>query len=102
MHAKSRKNQINVNAMFKTFLDNKHIIQEKMITVPKKPLFLVLPYIRQLQLETTAKSRKSFKGTLNCSKLQILFRVKANYQTLFILKDHLPKELTSGVIHKFH
>ena len=79
-----------------------NIIQEKMITVPKKPLFLVLRYIRQLQLETTAKSRKSFKGTLNCSKLQILFRAKANYQTLFILKDHLPKELTSGVIHKFH
>ena len=94
MHAKSRKNQINVNAMFKTFLDNKHIIQQKMITVPKKPLFLVLPYIRQLQLETRAKSI--------VANYRFYLRVKANYQTLFILKDHLPKELTSGVIHKFH
>ena len=30
-----------MNNSFKTFLDNKHRIQEKVITVTKKPLFLV-------------------------------------------------------------
>ena len=29
-----------INNCFKTFLDNKHRVQEKVITVPKKPLFL--------------------------------------------------------------
>ena len=33
---------------FKTFLD--HRIQEKVITVPKKPLFLVLPYLGPFSL----------------------------------------------------
>ena len=30
---------------FKAFLDNKHRIQENVVTVPKKPLFLALPYL---------------------------------------------------------
>ena len=37
-----------MNNCFKTFLDNKHRIQEKVITVPKKPLFLILPYLGPL------------------------------------------------------
>ena len=32
-----------INNCFQTFLDNKHRIQEKVITVPKKPLILVAP-----------------------------------------------------------
>ena len=37
-----------INNCFKAFLDNKHSILEKVITVPKKPLFLVLPYLGSL------------------------------------------------------
>ena len=37
-----------INNCFKTFFDNKHRIQEKVITVPKKPLFLVLAYLGPL------------------------------------------------------
>ena len=62
-----------------------------MITVPKRPLFLVLPYIGQLQLETTAKLRKSFKGTLNCSKLQILFKSQSKLSETFHFKRSPPQ-----------
>ena len=57
---------------FEVFLDNKHRIQGKVITVPKKPLFLVLRYLGQLSLQTRTKLRKSPKGILNCGKLQIV------------------------------
>ena len=51
-----------INNCFNTFVDNKHRIQEKVITMPKKPLFLVLPYF------TRTKLRKSLKSNLNCCK----------------------------------
>ena len=41
-----------INNCFKTFLDNTHRIQENVITVSKKPLFLVLPYLGPLSLQT--------------------------------------------------
>ena len=63
-----------INNCFKVFLDNKYRIQEKVITVPKKTLFLVLPYLGPLSLQTITKLRKSLKGILNCCKLQIVLK----------------------------
>ena len=72
-----------INNCFKVFLKNKYRIQEKVKTVPKKTLFLVLPYLKQLSLQTRIKLRKN--------KLAKAFR----------FKDRIPKELTSGFVYKF-
>ena len=37
-----------INNCFKVFLNNKHRIEEKVITVLKKPMFFVLPYLVSL------------------------------------------------------
>ena len=47
------------NNCFKVFLDNKYRIQEKVITVPKKTLFLGLPYLGPVSLQTRTKLRNS-------------------------------------------
>ena len=86
-----------INNCFKLFLDNKYRIQEKVITVPKKTLVLVLPYLRPLSLQTRTKLRKSPKGILNCSKLQIVFKSQNKLAKAFRFKECIPKELTSGV-----
>ena len=83
------------------FLDNKYRIQEKVITVPKKTLFLVLPYLGPLSLQTRTKLRKSLKGILNCCKLQIVFKSQNKLAKAFCFKDCISKELTSGVVYKF-
>ena len=44
-----------INNCFKVFLDSKYRIQEKVITVPKKTLFLILPYLGPLSLQTRTK-----------------------------------------------
>ena len=75
-------------------------MQEKVITVPKKTLFLVLPYLGPLSLATKTKLRKSLKGTLNCWKLQIAFNSQNKLAKAFHFKDRIPKELTSGVVYK--
>ena len=72
-----------------------------MITVPKKTLVLVFPYLGPLSLQTRTKLRKSLKGILNCCKLQILFKSQNKLAKAFHFKDRIPKELTSGVVYKF-
>ena len=67
-----------INNCFKVFLDNKYKIQEKVITVPKKTLFLVLSYLGPLSLQTRTKLRKSLKGILNCCKYRLCLKVKTN------------------------
>ena len=90
-----------INNYFKVFLDNKYRIQKKLITVPKKTLFLVLPYLGPLSLQTRTKLRKSLKGVLNCCKSQIVFKSQNKLVKDFRFKDPIPKELTSGVVYKF-
>ena len=80
------------------FLDNKYRVREKVITVHKKTLFLVLPYLVPLSLQTRTKLRKSLKGILNCCKLQIVFKSQNKLAKVFRFKDRTPKELTSGVV----
>ena len=90
-----------INNSFKVFLDNKYRIQEKVITVPQKTLFLVLRYLGPLSLQTRTKLRKSLKGILNSSKLQIVFKSQNKLAKAFHFKDRIPKELTSGAVYKF-
>ena len=67
-----------INNRFRAFLNNEHRIQEKMITAPKKPLFLVYLYLGPLLLQTKTNLRKSLKGIRNCCKLQIVFKSQTN------------------------
>ena len=55
------------------FVDIKHRIQEKIVTVPKKPFFLVIPYLGLLSLQSWTKLRKSLIDILICCKLLIMF-----------------------------
>ena len=90
-----------INNCFKVFLGNKYRIQEKVITVPKKTLFLVLPYLGPLSFQTRIKLRKSLKGILNCCKLQMVFKSQNKLAKAFRFNDSIPKELSSGVVYKF-
>ena len=90
-----------IDNCFKVFLDNKCRIQEKVITVPTKTLFLVLPYLGPLSLQTRTELCKSLKRILNCCKLQIVFKSQNKLAKTFRFKDRIPKERTSGVVYKF-
>ena len=48
--------------------------RKKVITVPKKPLFPILPYLGLLSLQTGTILRKSLKGIVNCPKLLIIYQ----------------------------
>ena len=64
-------------------------------------MFLVLPHLRTLSLQTRTKLKKSLKGVLNCCKLQVVFKIQKKLAKAFRFKDRIPKELTSVVVYKF-
>ena len=80
-----------INNCFKVFLDNKYRVREKVITVPKKTLFLDLPYLGPLSLQTGTKLRKFFKRILNCCKLQSVIKSQNKLAKTFRFKDDIPK-----------
>ena len=69
-----------INTLLKMFLDSKHRIQEKVITMPKKLFFLVLPNLGSLSLQTRTK-----KISQGYSHLLL--------KTLFVLKITFKKNL---------
>ena len=50
-------------------MDNIHIVKEIILTVKKKPLVLVFPYLGLISLQTRTKLKKTLKTSLidvNC------------------------------------
>ena len=90
-----------IDRCFKLFLNRICILKEKVPTVEKKPLRLVLAYLGTISLQTTSKLQKSIKGVLNCCKLQVIFKSQNKLCNNFRFKDPVPQILTSGVICKF-
>ena len=86
-----------IDNCFKTFVDKLFIKRPQLITVEKKTLFLSLPYLGEISLQTRTKLRKSLKGLLNCCKLQIVFKSQRKLSNVFRFKDRLPSDLVSGV-----
>ena len=80
-------------------MDNTHVVKQATLTVEKKPLVLVLPYLGSISLQTRTKLKKSLKN--NCCKLQIVSKNKTRLGNNFHFKERIPKDLTSGAVHKF-
>ena len=90
-----------INKCFKKFMDNIHVVKEFTLTVEKKPLVLVLPYLSSISLQTRTKWKKLLKNILNRCKVQIVFKNKTRLGNNFHFKDRIPNDLNSGVVHKF-
>ena len=90
-----------IDNCFKTFVDKLFIKRPQLITVEKKTLFLSLPYLGKISLQTRTKLRKSLKGLLSSCKLQIVFKSQRKLSSVFHFKDHLPFDLVSGVAYKY-
>ena len=90
-----------IDNCLKTFVDKLFIKRTQLITVEKKTLFLSLPYLGEISLQTRTKLRKSRKGFLNSCKLHIVFKSQRRLSNVFCFKDRLLSDLVSGVVYKY-
>ena len=72
-----------IDKCFKMVINKLVIKHPQVTTVEKKTLVLSLPYLGDVSLQTTTKLRKSFKGILNCCKLQIVFKSQRKFFNFF-------------------
>ena len=86
---------------FKTFVDKLFIKRPQLATVEKKTLFLSLPYLGEISLQTRTKLTKSFKGLMNSCKLEIVFKSQRKVSNVFRFNDCLPFDLVSVVVYKY-
>ena len=99
---------------FKRFLNNIHLVKKNVLTVEKKCLLLVLPYLGIIPLETIVlpylviiplkirkKCNQVLKGVLNCCKLKIAFKCQTRVSNSLHHKSPILKDLISGVVYKF-
>ena len=82
-------------------MDSTDVVKKTTLTVEKKPLVLVLPYLGSISSQTRTKLKKSWKKILNCCKLQIVFNNKTTLGNNFHFKDQFPKDLSSGAFYEF-
>ena len=90
-----------IDKFFKMIINKMVIKRSQVTTAEKKTLILSLPYPGDISLQTRIKLRKSFKGILNCCKLQIVFKSQSKLANVFWFKDWLPFNLVSGVVYKY-
>ena len=67
----------------------------------KKALHLVLPYLEPISLQVRTKIRKAMKNTLNCCKLQIIFKSKRKLSNMFRFKDCVPYDFVLCVVYEY-
>ena len=75
-----------VDNCFKKFLDNAFQVRQKVPTVEKKTLILVLPYLGVVSLQTRTKLQQALKGILNCCKLRVIFKTQCKLSSVFRFK----------------
>ena len=90
-----------IDKCFKTFLDQLYLKRPQVWTAEKKTLTIVLSFLGKLFLQTRAKLQKVLKRTLDCFKIQIVFKNQINFSSIFCFEDCLPYDLVSCVVYKF-
>ena len=72
-----------------------------MITVPKKDLLIILPFLGQFSLNLRSILYNCLKKTLPQCNTKVVFQSKNCLSNVFRFKDSIPKELPSRLVYKF-
>ena len=86
-----------IDSCVKFFLNKILLLKGKVPRVEKKPLRLVLPYLRTISQQNRTKLQKSIKGV----KLLVIFKSQNKLCNNFLFKNPVPQILISGVAYKF-
>ena len=60
-----------------------------------------MSYLWPIPLQVRTKIRNAMKSTLNCCKLQVIFKNKRKLSNMLKFKDRVPCNLVSGVVYEY-
>ena len=99
-----RKNAYPINfidSCIKVFLDKIYRPKIVKLTVPKKEILVLLPYLGKISLNIRSKISKIFNESLPHCQLKIVFSSNCRLKSFLSYKDKIPKSLRSGVVYKY-
>ena len=70
-------------------------------TVPKKELFIVLPYLIMSSLCLRTRLQKSINSNISFCKIKVIFKSSTRLANFFRFKDKIPLWLRSNIVYKF-
>ena len=81
----------------------KKIYSEKVSqqTVPKKDLYIFLPYLGKFLLLAKSALEKTIRDIFPCVNLKVVFRIKNRLTSKFTFKDKISREMHSLFRYKF-
>ena len=90
-----------IDQCVKTFLNKIFVPKITLISLPKKDILIVLPFLGQFSLNLRSRLYKCFRKTLPQSNVKVIFQSKNRLSNLFRFKDSISKELCSHLLCKF-
>ena len=90
-----------VDNCIKNFLNKKFLNTPVTLTVKKKELFIVLPYLGNLSLALRTRLQNSINKNLPFCKIKVIFKSTTRLSNFFRFKDKVPFNLRSNVVYKF-
>ena len=72
-----------------------------LITVPKKDVLIVLPFLSQFSVNLRSRLYNCFNKSLPQCNMKVIFKSTNRLSNFFRFKDSIPKELRSDIVYKF-
>ena len=69
--------------------------------VPKRNVFVKLPFLGSTSFQIRKKLQKLFSDKLSFRNLKVVFTSRVRVKSFFTFKDKLPKMLLSGLVYKY-
>ena len=69
--------------------------------VPKRNVFVKLPFLGSTSFQIRKKLQKLFSDKLTSCNLKIVFTSPVRVKSFFTFKDKLPKMLLSGLVYQY-
>ena len=83
------------------FLNKLYDKKEAVLTVPKKDVTIMLPFLGSISWKIKNDLLSSLKKAAPFCKLKIIFKTSRRLSSTFSFKDKIPSSLVSGVIYRY-
>ena len=90
-----------IDSCIKSFLNKLYTPKVVVRNVPKRNVFVKLPFLRSTSFQIRKKLQKLFSDKLTSCNLKIVFTSPVRVKSFFTFKDRLPKMLLSGLVYQY-
>ena len=91
-----------IDSCIKSFLIKLYTPKVIVPNVPKRNVFVKLPFLGSTSFQSQKKLQKLFSDKLTPCNLKIVFTSLVRVKSFFIFKYNLPKMLLSGLVYKYN